>query len=141
MPLPIREFKILLYGPDIPPGGVKARAHFEDSMLVVRRKSHRYTVQCDRLNLETGGFDGKQWMLTWLSSSGLVTAMLQGEEAVKAIIKLAPPALSKDLRRTHHAHADRGRGLGVIFKAMLVIMVTLLLIFVAFRIYLGAQSG
>jgi hypothetical protein len=138
MSLPIREFKILLYGPDIPSAGVKALAHFEDTLLVVRGKSHRYTVQCDRLNLETGGFDGKQWMLTWLTASGLVTAMLQGEEAVKAIIKLAPPALSKDLQRTHHAYGDRGRGPGAIFKAITMIMVTLLLIFVAFRIYMGA---
>jgi hypothetical protein len=127
MTLPIPELKVLLYGPDISPNGVKARAHFVDSMLVVHGKEHHFTIQCDRLKLETGGFDGKQWMLTWMTSSGLVTAMLQGEQAVKALIKLAPPAFSRDISRSLQARGGAGRKLIGVLIAFAVVVVFLLL--------------
>jgi len=140
MTLPIPELKVLMYGPGIPPSGIKARAHFEDSMLVVCGKEHHFTIQCDHLKLDKGGFDGKQWMLTWLTPSGLVTAMLQGEEAVKAIIKLAPPAFSRDIKRSHQARAGGGRRRGRVFKVLTLVTVTLLLFFVLLRTFLGAAS-
>lgn len=109
MRLPIPEFKVLLYGPGLPPAGIKARAHFEESVLVIQGKGHWFTIQGNRLSLKTGGFDGRQWLLSWYTPSGPATAMLQGDAAVRAFIKLAPPAISVELRQVLRAHGDRGR--------------------------------
>lgn len=109
MRLPIPEFKVLLYGPGVPPAGIKARAHFEESVLVIQGKGHWYTVQGDKLSLKTGGFDGRQWLLSWYTPSGPATAMLQGENAVEAFIKLAPPVVSDELKRVRRVYGNRGR--------------------------------
>jgi len=108
MPLPIPEFKLLLYGPGLPAGGIRARAHFEESVLVVQGKGHWFAIQGDKLSLKAGGFDGRQWLLSWDTPSGPATAMLQGEDAAEAFIKLAPAAVSDELSRMHRAHGDRG---------------------------------
>lgn len=109
MRLPIPEFKVLLYGPGLPPAGIKARAHFEESVLVIQGKGHWFTIQGDRLSLKAGGFDGRQWLLSWYTPAGPASAMLQGDDAVRAFIKLAPPAVSMELRQVLRAHGDRGR--------------------------------
>ncbi len=109
MRLPIPEFKVLLYGPGLPPAGVKARAHFEESVLVIQGRGHWFTIQGDKLRLNTGGFDGRQWLLSWYTPSGPVTAMLQGEDAVEVFIKLAPAAVSDELRKVRREHGDKGR--------------------------------
>lgn len=109
MRLPIPTFKVLLYGPGLPSAGLKARAHFEESVLVIQGKGHWFTIQGDKLRLKTGGFDGRQWLLTWNTPSGLVAAMLQGDDAVEHFIDLAPPVVSEELKRVHLAHGDRRR--------------------------------
>lgn len=109
MRLPIPRFKVLLYGPGLPPAGLKARAHFEESVLVIQGKGHWYTIQGDKLGLKIGGFDGRQWLLSWDTPSGPATAMLQGEHAVEAFIKLAPPEVSAEFKRVRWAHDNKGR--------------------------------
>lgn len=109
MRLPTPEFKILLYGPGLPSAGIRARAHFEDTVLVAQGRGHWFTIQGDKLKLKTGGFDGRQWLLSWMTPSGLVTAMLQGDDAVQLFIKLAPPIVSEQLQRVHFAQSNRGR--------------------------------
>ncbi len=108
MRLPIPKFKVLLYAPGLPAAGVFASAHFEDSVLVVQGKGDWFAIQGDRVRLKTGGFDGRQWLLSWQTPSGVAAAMLQGEDAVQAFIKLAPPVIAEELKRAHLAHADRG---------------------------------
>jgi hypothetical protein len=109
MRLPIPKFKVLLYGPGLPAAGLKARAHFEASVLVVEGKGHWFTIQGDRLSLKTGGFDGRQWLLSWYTPTGAITAMLQGDDAAVAFIKLAPQAVSEQLGRMRTAHGEAGR--------------------------------
>jgi len=129
MRLPIPEFKILLYGPGLPQSGVKARAHFEDSVLVIQGKGHWFAVEGDRLSLKMGGYDGRQWLLSWYTNSGPSSAMLQGEDAVQAFIKLAPPAVAKELKRVRFAHGNRARWLrAVMFSLAMVLLVPVLLI-------------
>jgi hypothetical protein len=105
--IPTPEFKVLMYGPGLPPAGVKARAHFEPGVLVVQGKGHWYTVHADRISLKTGGYDGRQWLISWYSPSGPMTAMLQGEEAVDAFIRLAPDEVSGELHRVRRTHSRR----------------------------------
>ncbi len=105
--IPTPEFKVLMYGPGLPPAGVKARAHFEPGVLVVQGKGHWYTVHADRITLKTGGYDGRQWLISWYSPSGPMTAMLQGEEAVDAFIRLAPDEVSGELHRVRRSHFRR----------------------------------
>lgn len=125
MRLPIPRFKVLLYGPGLPPAGVKARAHFEASVLVVQGKGHRWhTIQGDKLGLKLGGFDGCQWLLSWDTPSGPATAMLQGEDAVEVFIKLAPPAVSEEMKRIRREHGSSGRllRLGMASFALIVFL-------------------
>jgi beta-barrel assembly-enhancing protease len=105
--LPVPEFKVLLYGPDLPAAGLRARAHFEPGVLVVQGKGHWFTVQASRITLKTGGYDGHQWLICWYSPSGPMTAMLQGEDTVDIFIKVAPPEISRELRRARKSHAFR----------------------------------
>lgn len=109
MQLPIPKFKVLIYGPGLPSAGVKARAYFEESLLVVQSRAHSYTVQSERLSLGTGGFDGRQWLLSWSTTEGDVRLMLQGDDAVDEFIKLAPPLISKQFGRVRREQTDKSR--------------------------------
>ncbi len=108
MRLPIPKFKVLLYAPGLPASGVFASAHFEDSVLVVQGKGDWFAIQGDRVRLKTGGFDGRQWLLSWQTPAGAADAMLQGDDAVEALINLAPPVIAEEFKRAHLAHTDRG---------------------------------
>lgn len=98
MPLPIPEFKVLLYGPGLHPAGVRARARFEDGRLAVLAQHGSCSVPPDILLLRAGGFDGRQWLLTWPAAEGTYSAMLQGDDALEAFIHLAPPEMKGQLR-------------------------------------------
>ncbi len=105
--LPKPKFKVLMYGPDLPSGGVPGLAHFDPGVLVLEGRGYWYTVQSSRIGLKAGGFDGRQWLITWESPSGPMTAMLQGDEAVDAFIQLVPPEISGELRRARGVHLRR----------------------------------
>jgi hypothetical protein len=130
MRLPIPTFKVLLYGPGLPAAGLKGRAHFEESVLVIQGKGHWFTIQGDKLQLKTGGYDGRQWMLAWDSPSGPATAMLQGDDAVAHFIDVAPSVVSDELKRVHLAHGDRRRLLST--GRMVVFIMSILLAALAF---------
>jgi hypothetical protein len=129
MQLPIPKFKVLLYGPGIPSSGVKARAHFEASVLVIEGKGHWFTIQGENLSLKTGGFDGRQWLLCWETPAGPVSVMLQGDDAVELFIKLAPPEIAHKLKQVHLEHSGQAR-----FRrswiALLILLVLLLAVIV-----------
>lgn len=132
MRLPIPSFKVLLYGPSLPSGGIKARAHFEDEVLVVQAKGHWFTIQGNRLDLGKGGFDGNQWLLTWKTPGGQVSAYLQGVDAVEAFIKLAPTMIAHDLRHKYRELGGKGRSLASdpkIWVVFIALLLTLLVLF------------
>ncbi|HNA28836.1 MAG TPA: M48 family metallopeptidase [Thiobacillaceae bacterium] len=122
MNVPIPEFKVLLYGPGHPPAGARARARFEGDNLAIRSKDQVYLIKPGQLGLKTGGYDGRQWLLTWDSPEGALTAMLQGEEAVDAFIGLAPPAMADILERARQA---LGRGAWRFRLGMVLLMLIL----------------
>lgn len=127
MSIPLPEFKVLLYGPDLPPAGVKARVHFEEGILVVQSKGHWYTVPLGHISLKVGGFDGRQWIIVWHTPHGPASAMLQGDEAVEAFIDLAPPEIAGELRRAHKHHSRTGMNFRIALAlAALVLLLPLL---------------
>lgn len=127
--LPTPEFKVLLYGADMPAAGLRARAHFEPGVLVFQGKGHWFTVQASSISLKTGGYDGQQWLIAWISPSGPMTAMLQGDNTVDIFIKVAPPEVSQQLRRVRKAHAHRERKfkLGVALLGLVLLLPLLML--------------
>jgi len=128
MRLPIAKFKVLLYGPGIPSGGIKARAHFEASVLVVQGKGHWFTVHGESLSLKTGGYDGRQWLLCWDTPAGPASLILQGNDAVELFIKLAPPEIAKKLKRAHSSHAGKA-GLRRFWGVLFILLILLLILF------------
>ncbi len=132
MRLPIPKFKVLLYAPGLPATGVMASVHFEDSVLVVQGRGDWFAIQGDRVRLKTGGFDGRQWLLSWQTPAGSADAMLQGEDAVEALISLAPPVMAEQFKRAHLAQADRG---GMFRTGLLLLGLFFLLATGAFWVY------
>lgn len=134
MRLPTPEFKVLMYGPGLPPAGVRARAHFEENILVVQGRGHWYTIQSGKLRLKTGGYDGRQWLIHWESPSGRVTVMLQGDDAVQAFIRLAPADIAGELHRTRKSYLALGRRFRLLLMLAAVVASFPLLAFAVFWI-------
>ncbi len=132
MSLPKPAFKVLLFGPDIHPGGVKAKAYFEEGILVVQAKRHWFTVPLVQIRLSTGGYDGRQWLISWMTPNGKASVMLKGEAAVADFIRLAPPEIAEELRRAHRAHTRTGLGFRI---AMVLIGFVLAMPLVALALF------
>lgn len=107
MSLPIPEFKVLLFGPGLPAEGQSALARFQDGVLEVRGRGHWYTALADSLDLQVGGFDGRQWLVTWDGPGGRFTAILQGESAMNMFIDEAPESMAERLHLARRRHAGR----------------------------------
>lgn len=133
--LPTPEFKVLLYGADLPAAGLKARAHFEPGVLVIQGRGHWFTVQANRISLKTGGYDGRQWLISWSSPSGPMTAMLQGENTVDIFIKVAPPEIARKLSRVRKTHARREWKFKLGIALLGIVVLTPLLALGVFLIY------
>lgn len=101
--LPKPKFKVLMYGPDLPSAGVPGLAHFEPGILVLEGRGYWYTLQFPQVGLETGGYDGRQWMIAWHSHAGPMQALLQGGDAIDLFIKYAPPELAEQLHLARRA--------------------------------------
>ncbi len=127
MRLPTPKFKVLLYGSDLPPGGIKAQAHFEGAILVVQGKGHWFTIQGDRLFLKTGGYDGRQWLVCWAAHSGQISMILKGSDAVEVFIKLAPAEIAEKLKLVYRARSGKSKfgrfGWGVLITLLVVLIV------------------
>jgi len=127
--LPKPKFKVLMFGPDMPPAGVPGVAHFEPGVLVLEGRGYWHTVHSNRISLKTGGFDGRQWMIAWDSPAGSMTAMLQGDDAVDAFIQLVPPEIMDQLQRVRGMHRRREArfrlGMGLLVALVLLPFLTL----------------
>lgn len=108
MSLPKPEFKVLLFGPELPAQGLSALARFEDGVLEMRGPGHWYTAPVKCLDLKTGGFDGRQWLVTWESPAGLFTAILQGDSSMHMFVDQAPEELATRLHLARRRHVSTG---------------------------------
>lgn len=121
MGIPIPEFKILLYGPSFNPAGIKARARFENGSLAISLRKGSFLVPPHLIALRTGGYDGRQWLITWQSQDGAYSAMLQGEEALEAFAQLAPTEIGRQIQQMRKSHGRR-------FKPALALLALILLL-------------
>lgn len=138
MRLPKPEFNILLFGPGMPASGVPGRAYFEDGVLVLHGAGYWYTAPSQDIHLKVGGFDGRQWVISWDSPVGVFTAILQGDEAVQAFIAEAPEPVAQRLHLARKTHARRGRG----FRLVVAVAVALVFlpVFALVWFWLNADS-
>lgn len=129
MRLPIPEFKVLLFGPGLPTSGQKALAHFENGVLEVRGRGHWYTTPASSVDLRVGGFDGRQWLVSWDNPNGRFTAILQGENAMRLFVDEAPGDLVQRLQRLRKQHKFRSgpwRGILILLGGVLLLPLLLL---------------
>lgn len=108
MSLPKPEFKVLLFGPHLPAEGLPALAHFEDSVLEMHGRGHWYTAPVKSLDMKTGGFDGRQWLVTWESPAGRFTAILQGDSSMHMFVDQVPEELATRLHLARKKHVSTG---------------------------------
>ncbi|HNQ03620.1 MAG TPA: hypothetical protein PKH69_03305 [Thiobacillaceae bacterium] len=127
MRLPRPEFKVLLFGPSLPAAGQKALAHFENGVLEIHGRGHWYTAPASSLDLRVGGFDGRQWLVSWNNPAGHFTAILQGEDAMRQFIDEAPAELARHLHRLR-ARVRRRRGVLRLTGALAGLLLSLLLL-------------
>jgi len=125
MGIPVPEFKVLLYGPSFHPAGIRARARFEGGSLAVLAHKGSFLVPPHLIHLRAGGFDGRQWLISWVAQEGTYSAMLQSEEALEAFIQLAPAEIGRQLRQTRKSRALTGRRviIGLIVLALAVLLI------------------
>ena len=109
MGIPIPEFKVLLYGPSFHAAGIRARAHFDGESLAISAHNGSFLVPSHLITLRTGGFDGRQWLITWVAQEGTYSAMLQNEAALRAFVLLAPASIGRQLQRIRGGRARNGR--------------------------------
>ena len=131
MGIPTPEFKILLYGPGLPPGGLRARARFEGDHLTAFAHDVMLTVPAQQITLKAGGYDGRQWLIVWVAKEGTYSAMLQGEAALEAFIELAPTEIHRQLHRAQRRQTPAGRRfrLGLALLALLLLPLLALWLF------------
>lgn len=93
------EFRVLLFLPGQFPSGIRARLRLRDTVLEFNAPGIWITLLPDQVNLSPGGFDGRQWILSWETDAGRASAMLSGEGDLHALKRLAPPALAYQIER------------------------------------------
>lgn len=118
------EFKVLVFAPGHSPGGVRARVSFHGDSMLVQGRQFQMSVPGREVRLKTGGYDGRQWMLTWTGENGEVSAALQGDTEIRLMRQYAPPALAAQLGRATKAARRRQN----LFRAMAVALIVLLLL-------------
>ncbi len=89
------EFKVLLFARGANPAGVRARVSFQEMTLLVEGQGFQMTAPVGEVDIATGGYDGRQWMLSWKTDKGgRVTAMLRGEADLRMMRRVAPHSMA-----------------------------------------------
>ncbi|HRH81551.1 MAG TPA: M48 family metallopeptidase [Thiobacillaceae bacterium] len=123
------EFKVLVFAPGHSPAGVRARVSFHGDAMSVKGHQLFMTIEGRRVRLKTGGYDGRQWLLSWPGDGGEVTAALQGEAEIRLMQEYAPPSLAAQLQRAVRSSGRRqGRFRLLIITLILLLLLPLLLL-------------
>lgn len=122
------EFKVLVFAPGHNPAGVRARIAFHGEAMTVKGHKLFMTVEGRRVRLKTGGYDGRQWLLSWPGDAGEVTAALQGEAEIRLMQEYAPPSLADQLARAIKSSGRRQGRFRLLVLALLVLLLLPLLL-------------
>lgn len=105
------EFRVLLFLPGQSPSGIRGRLRIRDAVLEFNAPGVWITLLADQVSLNPGGFDGRQWALSWDTEAGRASAMLTGEADLRVLRRLAPPALVDQIERALGLMQRRSRRL------------------------------
>jgi Zn-dependent protease with chaperone function len=117
------DFKVLLFLPGMSPSGIRARLSFRDGVLEFNGPGVWITLLADQVSLGPGGFDGRQWVLSWHTKAGPASALLKGEADILLMRRMAPPALAAQIERGLEAMRQRDRRLRWLIALALVAVV------------------
>ena len=121
------EFKVLLFLPGMSPSGIRARLAFMGEVLEFRGPGVWITLLADQVSLRPGGYDGRQWSLTWQTEAGPASAMLTGVSDMRAMRRLAPGGLARQLDQALRvAHVRERRFRWVVGALLLVLLLPFL---------------
>ncbi|MFN3593144.1 MAG: hypothetical protein ACK4TK_00480 [Thiobacillaceae bacterium] len=118
------EFRVLLFLPGQFPSGIRARLRIRHAVLEFNAPGVWITLLADQVSLNPGGFDGRQWVLSWETEAGRALAMLTGEADLRALRRLAPPTLAQQIDQAL-GQAQRRRRLVRGWLALLLFVVLL----------------
>jgi Zn-dependent protease with chaperone function len=123
------EFKVLLFAPGHKPSGVRARVSFHGDAMSVRGARLLMSVECRHVTVKAGGYDGRQWLLSWPGDGGEVNALLTGETEMRLMRQYAPPALADQLKYAIRvSHRRKRRFLWMMALLILAVLLPLLLL-------------
>jgi Zn-dependent protease with chaperone function len=118
-----------LFQPGAPGAGIQARAYFVGASLRIETETGTHTVPGARIELKTGGFDGRTWSLAWPTPAGLASLVFADVESARALCAGAPAELARRfdaLARTDRRRERRFR-FGLALVGLLFIAPVLLL--------------
>lgn len=121
------EFRVLLFLPGHSPAGVRGFLRLKDSVMEFNAPGVWITLLADQVRLRLGGYDGRQWVLSWDSEAGPASAMLTGKADVYALRRIAPPVLVEQIDAVLGQRGRHRRGfgrwlLGLLFIALIVLL-------------------
>lgn len=121
------DFKVLLSLPGMSRSGIRARLSFRDGVLEFNGPGVWITVLADQVSLRPGGFDGRQWVLSWNTEAGPASALLQGEADMRLMRTMASPGLAAQIEQGLKAMHRRKRRFhwligGLMLAALLPVM-------------------
>lgn len=125
------EFRVLLFLPNQFPSGIRARMRLKDGVLEFNAPGVWITQLAGQVGLDLGGFDGRQWVLSWQTDAGRASALLTGQADMQALRRLAPPPLADQIDRALRQVQQRRRRLGWLITLLVVTLLlawTLLLV-------------
>ncbi|MDW8323732.1 MAG: hypothetical protein RMK60_06505 [Burkholderiales bacterium] len=94
------QFRVLLYLPGGPPLGIQALLGFKDGVLEFHAPGVWITLLADQVRVKRGRRDHeRQWLLAWKGEKGPAYALLTGEDDMRAMLRVAPEPLARQLRQ------------------------------------------
>lgn len=128
------RFKVLLFLPGMSPSGIRARLGFRDGVLEFKGPGVWITLLADQVSLGPGGFDGRQWVLSWNTEAGPASALLKGDADMRLMRTMAPPVLARQIEQGWQTMGRRDRRI----RWLIVIVLTVILLaLLAIGLYWG----
>ncbi len=86
-----------LFAPDLPPGGLVATLKLAGTTLQLETGERHLRVASSAITFEIGGFDGRQWRLTWpLAGGGQAILVLPPGQSTEALLDALQAILPSD---------------------------------------------